>query len=487
MIRGEAHVDLARRSGPLSPLVYGQFIEHLGRCIYGGIFDPGSRLADGSGFRTDVIDAVRRLRVPVTRWPGGNFVSGYHWQDGVGPPDGRPHTWDRAWRKEEHNRFGTDEFIRWCRLVGTDPYICVNMGTGTAEEAAAWVEYCNGTGDTRYARLRRANGHPDPYGVVYWGLGNEVYGPWQLGHKSAAAYGEQAREFAKLLKWTDRRVRTIAVGAHDPEWDWEVLRATANFVDYISVHAYWRPQPDEDPHYSLIAQARREERYIRNLKHLIAAARERYHIGRPVTVAFDEWNVFYRRSDFRQYGTEHAEEYDLTDALAVACFLNVLVRNCDAVTMANMAQLVNVIAPIVTSPEGLYLQTIYFPLLLHAQCRGTLGLDAWSETDTFDLLSAGTVPYIDVAVAFQEQRRELYVYAVNIHREQAARLELRLLDTPAPGEGQLLTLDGPAVDARNSFEHPEVVTLARTAVRLDPRRPAVELAPASANCLVLRL
>ena len=198
-------IDPERRTGEIDPRIYGFFIEHLGRCIYGGIFDPGSPLADERGFRTDVLEAVRRMRVPVLRWPGGNFVSGYRWEDGVGPPERRPARPELAWRTVESNRFGTNEFIEYCRAAGARPYICLNMGDGSQREALDWVDYCNGRGDTHYAQLRRAHGYDAPHDVTLWGLGNEVYGDWQIGHKSAAGYAEQAREWGKLVKWLDRR------------------------------------------------------------------------------------------------------------------------------------------------------------------------------------------------------------------------------------------------------------------------------------------
>ncbi|MGI8914900.1 MAG: hypothetical protein ACR2JY_14145 [Chloroflexota bacterium] len=196
-------IDLSRRLGTIDHRIFGGFIEHLGRCIYGGIFEEGSPLSDAAGFRSDVLTAAQALRIPVLRWPGGNFVSGYHWQDGIDPVGQRPRRLDLAWHVEESNRFGTDEFMQYCQALGTEPYLCVNMGTGTQDEAQGWAEYCNGVGNTHYANLRRENGHPEPYGVKYWGLGNEMYGPWQIGRLSAEDYVKKAIEFAKVRHWTD--------------------------------------------------------------------------------------------------------------------------------------------------------------------------------------------------------------------------------------------------------------------------------------------
>ncbi|GAI11507.1 unnamed protein product, partial [marine sediment metagenome] len=217
-------VDLERVIGKIDPNIYGHFIEHLGRCIYGGIYEEGSRLSDENGFRKDVLKAVRSIKCPLLRWPGGNFASNYHWEDGIGPKEERPVRFDLAWNKEETNRFGTDEFIEYCRAVGAEPYICVNIGTGNLDEAIHWLEYCNSTGNTYYAKLRAKNGHPEPYRVKYWGVGNENYGEWQVGYRSAKEYAKVLREYAYFMKVVDPTVKIIAVGADEPEWDLEVIK-----------------------------------------------------------------------------------------------------------------------------------------------------------------------------------------------------------------------------------------------------------------------
>ena len=223
-------LDLDRVLGPVDRRILGGFTEHLGRCIYGGVFDEGSPLSDDQGFRTDVIEAVKGLKPPLLRWPGGNFVSGYHFTDGIGPKDQRPRRTELAWHGEESNRFGTDEFMRYCELVDAEPYLCVNMGTGTMDEAAAWVEYCNGTGDTYWANQRRANGHEAPYGVKLWGLGNEVYGPWQIGQLSAEDYVKAARQYAKVMSWTDPSIELVSCGETGwSDWDRVVLEGLSYF------------------------------------------------------------------------------------------------------------------------------------------------------------------------------------------------------------------------------------------------------------------
>ena len=369
-------LDLDRVLGPVDRRILGGFTEHLGRCIYGGIFDEGSPRSDDQGFRTDVIEAVRALKPPLLRWPGGNFVSGYHFTDGIGPKDQRPRRTELAWHTEESNRFGTDEFMRYCELVDAEPYLCVNMGTGTMDEAAAWVEYCNGTGDTYWANQRRANGHEAPYGVKLWGLGNEMYGPWQIGQLSAEDYVKAARQYAKVMSWTDPSIELVSCGETGwSDWDRVVLEGLAEFVRYHSVHIY----TGSNDYWTNVLVPHQAERAIRITGALIEQVRYNQKIKHPISIAYDEWNVWFRERD----GTTGLEErYTLADALAVTTFLHGFVRHSSLVPIANLAQLVNVIAPIVTSPDGLFLQTIYHPLRLFADHLGEQALDVFTSCDT---------------------------------------------------------------------------------------------------------
>jgi alpha-N-arabinofuranosidase len=487
MLKAEVRIDLRRRLGAIDRNIYGGFIEHLGRCVYGGIFEPGSPLADGQGFRHDVLEAMRRLRPPNLRWPGGNFVSGYHWLDGVGPPEERPRRWDLAWRKEESNLFGTSEFIACCRALGTEPYLCANLGSGTLDEAAGWVEYCNATSDTHYANLRRRHGSLEPYGVRYWGLGNEVFGFWQVGHKTAVQYAEQAREYGKAMKWVDPSIRLVACGAGEPEWDWEVLKTVAPLIDYISVHAYFRPDAQE-PYYSLLTRPREQERYIHTLWELICAARRQHRTDRPIRIAFDEWNVWYRATAPGPNPLLE-ETYDLTDALCVASFLNMLQRNCVAIGMANIAQMVNVLAPIITSPQGLFLQTIYFPLLLQAEHSGPIALDVWAESDDVEIPGwlPQRLPLLDVSATLDEEKRVLYVSAVNLSRDDEMTVELRFLDVKVAPEGVRYLCTGREPSVTNSFAEPENVGVKREELKKLAPRCRVTLPRHSASVLELSI
>ncbi len=352
-------VDPARQIGPVDRNVFGGFVEHLGRCIYGGLYDEGSPLADARGFRTDVLGLLRDFRLGVLRWPGGNFVSNYHWADGIGPKDARPRRPDLAWGAEESNRFGTDEFLAYCAELRTEPYICLNMGTGTLDEALAWVEYCNGSGETAWAQRRRANGHADSYRVRYWGLGNEMYGNWQVGALSAEEYVREATRWARAIKRLDPQAEVVSCGNNGwSDWDRVVIDGLAPLVNYHSVHIY----TGADDYWTNVLQPHQAERAIRCTRALIERVAYVKRIARPPRIAYDEWGVWFRTDDGKL-----EERYNFPDALAVATYLNIFIRNCDWVRMANLAQLVNAIAPIVTTPEAAARQPIYYPVLLHAR------------------------------------------------------------------------------------------------------------------------
>jgi alpha-N-arabinofuranosidase len=460
-------IDLDRVIGAVDRRIFGGFVEHLGRCIYGGIYDEGSPLSDADGFRQDVLEAARALRMPLLRWPGGNFVSGYHWQDGIGPKDRRPRRIELAWHGEESNRFGTDEFIQYCRTLGTEPYICVNLGTGTIDEAQAWVEYCNGTGNTYWANLRRENGHPEPYGVRYWGLGNEMYGQWQLGALPSDEYTRKAVEFAKVMKLTDPAIQLVSCGQNGwQDWDRIVLEGLAPYVDYHSIHLY-TGSSDYDQNVFAPHQA---ERAIKICQALIDQVRYNQQISHPIAIAYDEWNVWYRA---RGAESRLEERYDLADALAVATYLNIFVRHCPSVKVANLAQLVNVIAPIFSSPLGLYLQTIYHPLRLIAEHTRALALDVFVDSPTASLpaepagagrltriADLGPFKLLDVAATGDETRRELTLVVVNRHRSDAIPATIRLTDGVFGPEVRVSEVNGPDVGSTNSFEQPNLVGVA---------------------------
>lgn len=457
-------VDFERVIGNIDRRIYGGFIEHLGRCIYGGIFEENSPLSDAQGFRQDVIEAVRPLRMPLLRWPGGNFVSGYHWQDGVGSREQRPRRMNLAWASEESNRFGTDEFIQYCRTIDTEPYLCVNMGSGTMDEAQAWVEYCNGTANSYWANLRRQHGHEEPYGVKYWGLGNEMYGSWQIGMLSAQDYVKKAIEFAKVMKWTDPSIELVSCGQNGwSDWDRIVLEGLAPFVNYHSIHIY----TGSDDYYSNVFSSHQAERALRLCQAMIETVRYNQQIKHPISVAYDEWNVWFRA---REAETALEERYTLTDALAVATYLNIFIRSCKSVKIANLAQLVNVIAPIFTNKEGLFLQTIYHPLRLYSQYMLDIALDAFVDCDVYTqppekkispefhrVADLGPFKFLDVSVTRDATGRELAIAVVNRDRERTHETTIQLTDALTISSVTAYEVNGSAPDVINSFAQPDAV------------------------------
>jgi len=370
-------VDAERQIGKIDSNIYGHFIEHLGRCIYGGIYEEDSPLSEKRGFRKDVLQAVRNIKCPLLRWPGGNFASNYHWEDGIGPKDERPVRFDLAWNKEETNRFGTDEFIEYCRAVEVEPYICVNLGTGSLDEATHWLEYCNSKGNTYYAKLRAKNGHPEPYNVKYWGIGNENYGEWQVGYRSAKEYAKVLREYAKFMKVVDPSIKIIAVGAGDPEWDLEVIKTAGKYIDYISNHLYL----GSDDYYDNVASVYWVEKKLKTLKSVIEIAQPLEEEKKRVKIAFDEWNIWYRSTPENNL----EENYALKDGLFAAGVFIVLHRLSQSVTMANLAQLVNVLGAIHTEKHGLYLTSIYRAFELFVNHTGETVLDALVKSETYNI------------------------------------------------------------------------------------------------------
>ncbi|MEJ5369196.1 MAG: alpha-L-arabinofuranosidase C-terminal domain-containing protein [Bryobacteraceae bacterium] len=414
-------IDTDRRIGEIHPHLFGNFAEHLGRCIYGGIYEEGSPLSDEKGYRKDVMEAVRGLGVTILRWPGGNFASGYNWKDGIGPKDQRPPRPDHAWGDIDSNRFGTDEFLQYCERIGAEPYICINAGLGSINEAREWVEYTNESRKTYWAELRRKNGRDKPYNVKYWSLGNEIDGPWQLGHKNAEDYAKFALEAAKAMRRADESIKLVAAGSSNfgPGADWiawnrTVLERLRSEIDYISLHTYIGNR--ENNLESFLAASADIDQRIEITAGLIRAALAGRRVTRPIYIAFDEWNVWYRTmggSEFETGSTRLEEKYNFEDALAMGMFFNSFFRHADVVKMANLAQLVNVIAPIFTNKEGLFLQPIYFPIAEYGKQKGNVALDALVESPKYKAGNRGELGYLDASVTWNAKERALYVNVLN--------------------------------------------------------------------------
>ncbi|HTW05869.1 MAG TPA: alpha-L-arabinofuranosidase C-terminal domain-containing protein [Acidimicrobiales bacterium] len=432
--RSGTRITLApwRTSGAVDRGIFGGFVEHLGRCIYGGIFDEGSSLSNDNGYRLDVLSLLKELRLSVLRWPGGNFVSNYHWTDGIGPAANRPSRVELAWGALESNRFGTDEFLAFCAELGVTPYICLNMGTGDLAEALAWVEYCNATVHSYWADRRRANGHEGPYGVPYWGLGNEMYGDWQVGQLSAQEYVSTAARWAKAIRRLDPKARLVSCGLNGwSDWDRAVIDGLVDLVDLHSLHVY----TGSKDYWENLVSPYQAERGIACASALLGRAAYLQRAKRAPKVAFDEWNVWYRTDD-----GSLEERYSFTDALAVATYLNIFIRHSHQVSMANLAQMVNAIAPIVTTPHEAVPQPIYYPFMLHSVSHLDHAIDVSIEGEQFDapaepagrwghrLSDLGPFPFVDAAATTDSARGRITVTLVNRRPDRSEDVELRLTD-----------------------------------------------------------
>jgi alpha-N-arabinofuranosidase len=497
-------LDPSRRVAELDRKLFGSFLEHLGRAIYGGIYEPGSRLADANGFRKDVLEEIKKLGVPIIRYPGGNFVSGYNWLDGVGPKEKRPRVLERAWHSLETNQFGTNEFISWCRAVGTEPLLAVNLGTGTPETAAALVEYCNVAKGTEWSDLRRQHGVEKPHNVKYWCLGNEMDGSWQIGHLSAREYGQKAADAARQMRAIDPSVQLVACGSSGPfmptylEWDRQMLEECYGWVDAVSLHRYFNNSNETGGDSSkYLAMNLSMERQIEEMAAVGELIRGRQRTHKQLWLSFDEWNVWYRELGGDGHGAEAPrlleEVYNLEDALLVGGLINTLLRHADRVRIACLAQLVNVIAPIVTNADGLLRQSTYYPYAWALQYARGYVLDLLTESATYEVAGMGQfslrqapgmgkVPYLDVAGTVDAGSGSSTLFILNRDLAKARDLEIVWHENQPTRVLTSETLTGDDLKAFNTFQDPRRVAPrpleppkagARTMVQVPPRSYSV--------------
>ncbi len=488
----EIRIDPERTISDIDPNIFGGFAEHLGRCIYGGIYEPDSPLSDENGLRIDVMAALKRLRLPVIRYPGGNFASGYRWLDGVGPIEERPARIDLAWESVESNHFGTNEFVTFCRRLGSEPYLVVNCGDGDMREARDWVEYCNGTRDTALVKLRRKHGYEQPHRVKYWGIGNEVDGPWQIGYKTPQEYARAFTEFGKVMKWTDPDIRLIASALS--LWSGEIaerarllIEQAGPRIDYMGLHWYVG-NPDNDFKAYMATSELIEER-LSSYEGLLRALRLERNLEKPVPIAVDEWNVWYRtrQSAGVPTGKKLEERYNLEDALVVAMHFNAFIRHSGCVRMANIAQIVNVIAPVFTRPGGLFLQTIFHPFELYASTCGNIALDVWWQGDTFTGGEYKGVRTLDVSATLDDSGKRLAVHVVNRSETDPVETEVRLIKGSFSGNVRVSTVNGPDIKSENSFDAPDEVTTRETAVTADGQSFTYTFEPHSVTGLIAEI
>ncbi|NLV92343.1 MAG: alpha-N-arabinofuranosidase [Firmicutes bacterium] len=421
--------------GPVDPRLYGAFIEHLGRAVYGGIYDPDHPQADEQGWRRDVLELVRRLQVPVVRYPGGNFVSGYNWEDGIGPKEQRPRRLELAWRTIETNQVGVNEFCDWAKRANTEVMMAVNLGTRGVDAARNLVEYCNHPQGTYWSDLRRSHGYEAPHNIKLWCLGNEMDGPWQIGHKTADEYGRLAQETAKVMKWVDPEIELVVCGSSNramatfAEWEATVLEHTYDEVDYISLHTYYGNRDDDTPNF--LARSLDMDDFIKSVIAICDYVKAKKRSKKVMHLSFDEWNVWYHSNDqdreiepWSIAPPQLWDIYNMEDALVVGCMLITLLRHAHRVKIACLAQLVNVIAPIIAEENGpAWCQTIYYPFM-HASLYGRgVVLNPIVDCARYDSKDFCDVPYLESIAVHDESTSALTIFAVNRHLESQLQLQ----------------------------------------------------------------
>ncbi len=466
--KARIYIDTNRVISEISPLLFSGFAEHMGRCIYEGIYDPASPHADENGLRTDVMDALRDLNYRAMRYPGGNFLSGYRWEDGIGPKDQRPRRRDLAWQSIETNQFGTDEFMHFCREIGTAPMMGVNMGTGSIQDAANLVEYCNSPTGTKYADMRAQNGHADPYNVDYWCIGNEMDGPWQIGHLDVVEYGKKAREAAKMMRWHDKDIKLVLCGSSNsqmptyPEWDRIALELCWEQVDYHSMHYYATNNDDTD---SFLALSAEFEAFVDTLAGTLRYVKAKTRSKRDVYLSWDEWNVWYKarladdmRGDWTEAPHLIEEVYNLEDALVVAQWMNVFLRKSDVLKIACIAQIVNVIAPILTTTDAMLKQSIYYPIMLMSRLAHGNSLDVKVNAPMYNTKLFGDMPLLDVSSSHDAETNTNAIFIVNRSQTESLPVELIWQDMMPTAVNSAYQIAGTDPKAANSFDNPDVIT-----------------------------
>ncbi|MCL1870512.1 MAG: alpha-N-arabinofuranosidase [Promicromonosporaceae bacterium] len=457
MLNASVTVDPAFVVGPVRPRTFGSFVEHLGRCVYTGIHDPGHPTADADGFRGDVVDLVRELGVSTVRYPGGNFVSAYRWEDGIGPVSERPRRLDLAWHSTEPNWVGLDEFMRWCAKSSVEPMMAINLGTRGVQDALDLLEYCNVPGGTHFSDLRRANGAEEPYRVTMWCLGNEMDGPWQTGHKTAHEYGRLAAETARAMRQVDPSIELVACGSSGSgmptfgSWEHTVLTEAYDQVDLVSAHAYYHEEDGDLA--SFLASAVDMDRFVDDVVATADAVRAAGKHTKRIQVSFDEWNVWYvNRAESRPPSGDDwpvapvllEDRYNVADAVVVGNLLISLLRHSDRVHAASLAQLVNVIAPIMTEPGGRsWRQTTFHPFALTARHAAGEVLQVAVDAPAQATAKFGDVPVLDAVATHDPATGDVTVFAVNRSLTQDVTLDVDLRGFPGLEVLEATTLSNP--------------------------------------------
>lgn len=484
------------KNAKIDERIYGSFIEHLGRAVYGGIYEPGHPYADEDGFRTDVIEEIKKLNVPIVRYPGGNFVSGYNWEDGVGPVELRPKKLELAWGVTEPNLFGTNEFAKWCKKADTQCMMAVNLGLRGPDEARNLVEYCNHEKGSYWSDLRRSHGYEAPHNIKTWCLGNEMDGPWQIGHKTAVEYGRTALEASKVMKWTDPSIETIMCGSSNMgmstfgEWEATTLDIAYDAVDYVSLHIYFDNRPNDTA--SFLAKSMVMDDFIKTVVCICDYIKGKKHSKKQINLSFDEWNVWYHSNGApveRWCTAPHQLEdiYNFEDALLIALLLMTLLKHADRVKIACIAQLVNVIAPIMTENGGkVWEQTIFYPFM-HLSNYGR-GYTLYTEIDSpkHDTKEFTDVPDVESLATLSEDGENLTVFAVNRNLDEDVELCVSLLDFDGFEVIDAIEMSGYDVKAENGITSCPVKPFKKENPVIDGKIMSVPLKPLSWNVIKLR-
>lgn len=487
--KAQVLLDAHRAIAPISPLLFGGFIEHMGRCVYEGIYDPASAHADERGLRQDVIAALREQAYTVIRYPGGNFLSGYNWLDGVGPKDQRPRRRDLAWQSLETNQFGTNEFMEFCDAIDAAPMLAVNMGTGDIQSAANLVDYCNTPNGTYWSDLRIKHGYAKPHNVRYWCVGNEMDGPWQIGHLDAVAYGNKALEAAKMMKWLDPTIETVLCGSSSdgmptyPDWDRTVMEIAWEHMDYHSMHYYINNKAGDTASY--LASTVRFERFVDTLEGTLRYVKAKRRSAHDVYLSWDEWQVWHSIGGaLGGQWTEapHLAEdiYNLEDALVVAQWLNVFLRKSHVLKVACVAQIVNVISWLQTRGDDLLKQPSYYVFKLVSNLARGNALDVLVKAPLLDTKQHGEVPALDVSASFDAETQTSAIFLVN--RSQTETLSTDLIwqsEAPRQVTGAY-QVAGADVKAVNTYEQPDTVVSRQIAAgQMDGNTLTLQLPPLS--------
>jgi alpha-N-arabinofuranosidase len=491
----QVFLDTNRTVAPISPLLFGGFAEHMGRCIYEGIYDPESPHADGHGLRKDVMEALRDQSYSMIRYPGGNFLSGYNWLDGVGPKELRPRRRELAWQSLETNQFGTNEFMRFCAEINAAPMLGVNMGTGDIASACALVEYCNAPLGSYWSDLRASHGFKNPHNVRYWCVGNEMDGPWQIGHLDAAAYGDKALKAAKMMKWQDPAIKTILCGSSNdrmptyPEWDRTALEIAWEQMDYLSMHYYAGNHENDTASY--LASAVSFERFVDTLEGTLRYVKAKRRSKHDVYLSWDEWQVWYKGDPVQGNWTEAphlAEEiYNLEDALVVAQWLNVFLRKCQVLKIACVAQIVNVISWLHTRKDSLLKQPSYYVFKLVSNSARGEALDVLIKAPQVETRQYDAVPVLDVSASYDAETQEGALFLVNRSLIESVPTDIVWQDGKTVQVDKAWQLAGSDPKEANHWESPNrIVAKAISTPSVDAGCATLTLPPLSFTVLTTR-